>query len=818
MSYDLPVSYQYSRDPALRQAYWGGRITQEHTDELAKISRQNAEMQAQATLAAGAMVSSRIQAANIASMEAMRENTAMLNNALEAGFQALETGLQAVESGVRNVARAVGEMNADMNMGFARLDSAILASSTSICERLDVINNTLSNPRYTQARELYREAEKNFGKGFYEEALGDALKSVEINKADYFSWFLLGKVYLFGAGEFSAVADLDKALESLGTAVKYITPDARNNNDAKRLAAEIMFHLGLARLYKSNVLSIESSGSAEAARYFDEAQRAFDQSGAYSDKMLEARFMAAWCKAQPAGGDGTAARDEGGALADLEAAITGDALYAVKTAQDGGFALITDGFNALMERLRAALAVKVQAALIALEEPANQLQRLMETYGGKLSEDIAPSWQKIERFLAANPAVDQAGYVDLARVLPAIEQCAVLTGNAVTRIKNEQAAEQAAAWEALVRMFGIEGTTVTGYRGPDGDVTIPKGVTSIGEKAFSQNKGITSVIIPEGVTSIGARAFYGCDGLTSVTIPPSVTSIGGSAFSGCSNLTSVTIPPSVTTIEAWAFSGCSNLTSVIIPPGVTTIEEYAFYGCKGLTSFIIPQGVTTIGKSAFSGCKGLTSVTIPPGVTTIGEYAFYGCEGLTSVTFPPGVTSIGEYAFYDNKLTEVVIPNSVTSIGKYAFANRSIFTITIGANVNVGEKAWDYNFDSAYNSHGKKAGKYVPKNLDLHSWTRHAVTWEGKGKYKDAVRWQIIGSLLGLVPLIGGFVVGHWFIGIILALVTALVVAFAFIARGWGILALAVIGGSIALGIQVGHPVIFGIIGVIAGLVVWSKG
>lgn len=51
-----------------------------------------------------------------------------------------------------------------------------------------------------------------------------------------------------------------------------------------------------------------------------------------------------------------------------------------------------------------------------------------------------------------------------------------------------------------------------------------------------------AVVIPESVvyggkayyvTSIGDHAFYDCNGLTSVTIPNSVTSIGGYAFSRC---------------------------------------------------------------------------------------------------------------------------------------------------------------------------------------------------------------------------------------------------------------------------------------------
>ena len=68
---------------------------------------------------------------------------------------------------------------------------------------------------------------------------------------------------------------------------------------------------------------------------------------------------------------------------------------------------------------------------------------------------------------------------------------------------------------------------------PTGAVTVPttlggKPVTSIGEEAFVDCSGLTSVTIPNSVTSIGDGAFIGCSGLTSVTIPNSVTSIGAS--------------------------------------------------------------------------------------------------------------------------------------------------------------------------------------------------------------------------------------------------------------------------------------------------
>ena len=229
-------------------------------------------------------------------------------------------------------------------------------------------------------------------------------------------------------------------------------------------------------------------------------------------------------------------------------------------------------------------------------------------------------------------------------------------------------------------------------------------VTSIGDRAFQNCSGLTSVTIGNSVTSIGKSAFYGCSGLTSVEIPNTVTSIGTQAFCFCSGLTSVTIGNSVTSIGEYAFYGCTGLTSVTIPNSVTSIGNYAFSGCTGLTSvvlnsdaivshsysynnniknvfgsqvteYIIGDSVTSIGEYAFYQCSGLTSVTIGNSVTSIGDYAFRNCSGLTSVTIPNSVTSIGRWAFDGcTGLTSVTIPNSVTSIGDFAFSSCSGLT------------------------------------------------------------------------------------------------------------------------------------------------
>ena len=146
------------------------------------------------------------------------------------------------------------------------------------------------------------------------------------------------------------------------------------------------------------------------------------------------------------------------------------------------------------------------------------------------------------------------------------------------------------------------------------------------------------VVIPESVehegtaysvTSIGDYAFYNCSGLTSVTIPNSVTSIGDEAFYKCSGLTSVRISD----IAAWC-----NIDFADVYSNPLYYAHHLYLNGEEVKDLVIPNSVTSIGYATFHGCSGFTSVTIPNSVTSIGDYAFSECSGLTSVTIPNRVT------------------------------------------------------------------------------------------------------------------------------------------------------------------------------------
>ncbi len=95
------------------------------------------------------------------------------------------------------------------------------------------------------------------------------------------------------------------------------------------------------------------------------------------------------------------------------------------------------------------------------------------------------------------------------------------------------------------------------------EVTVPDGVTAVGEYAFYQCRSIRKVILPDGVTAIGKGAFWDCRYLESIHIPDSLISVGTMAFQCCYSLPELTLPASVREISPLAFGDWNNAMQII---------------------------------------------------------------------------------------------------------------------------------------------------------------------------------------------------------------------------------------------------------------
>ena len=278
---------------------------------------------------------------------------------------------------------------------------------------------------------------------------------------------------------------------------------------------------------------------------------------------------------------------------------------------------------------------------------------------------------------------------------------------------------------------GFSETPWAGYAEEIRQVSVQKGVTSIGRNAFADCKALTAVSLPDSLTAIEKLAFYGCSALRELSLPGKLTKIGNSAFASCTALTSVTVPTGVTELGQSAFERCSSLRSVALPNGLsgtlsstfgdcTALEQisipdsvtelrFAFDGCTALRTVQLPKGLKKLGQSSFRGCTSLSAIVIPDGTEEIGYEAFSGCTGLTSVSIPDSVRAVKSKVFQDTAflqdaanwqdgllyagncliradaaLTGCVLPDTVTCVAAGAFEDcAALRSVTLPRNLEI---------------------------------------------------------------------------------------------------------------------------------------
>lgn len=253
-------------------------------------------------------------------------------------------------------------------------------------------------------------------------------------------------------------------------------------------------------------------------------------------------------------------------------------------------------------------------------------------------------------------------------------------------------------WNTIKNMTGLralymENTTVTDIpasafvNNPLYYFSFPKGLKTIGERAFYDRYLYGHLSFPETLESIGNYAFYR-NNITSLTLPASLTTLGTYAFQSNASLTEVTLGGGFATIPSYSFQSCTALKTVNNCSSITSVGSYAFYGCTMLESMkdlratnyssqsfyncqklneIDLTTAKTIGSEAFYQCYAITELDLQS-CTSLGDYCFRGCLGLTKVRFNDAITTIPYYSFYNCRaLEDIILGASVRSLGSNCF-------------------------------------------------------------------------------------------------------------------------------------------------------
>ena len=131
---------------------------------------------------------------------------------------------------------------------------------------------------------------------------------------------------------------------------------------------------------------------------------------------------------------------------------------------------------------------------------------------------------------------------------------------------------------------------------PIREIKLPSTLEYLGERAFERTS-ISEMVLPNSLKNVGKGACANMPKLIKVTLPDGVTSIGDGAFAD-SPVGKINLPTTLTSIGTNAFRNTS-LINCVIPEGVTSIGDGAFYN-SGLNNCAIPDAVTEIGEKVFS--------------------------------------------------------------------------------------------------------------------------------------------------------------------------------------------------------------------------
>ena len=621
---------------------------------------------------------------------------------------AMLTGLQDMEYGIRGEIRestcaiiasqsilaesfkdSFDSVNNTLNIGFemvaagmGQLADSINAMSEAICNKLDEIHDIVNNPLLTASRELFRRASANFEKGYFEEALEDCKAAVEKNKTDYISWYLLGQIYLFGAGKFSNVIDLHKAEDAFLNAAKYIDADLGKSKEADELGSQIYYHLGYTRLLLSNDLLVEEK-TDESNKKLEEAQKASKNSSYLNNRNVKALYDNAK-ELHFLGKDKEA-------IEELKAAVRLEKNFALIAANDKNFESIWLDIEKAVLELRDELVQKCREKLRNIEtkfaesiaESRSEYEKKIENIKDKDFFAVSEFFEKeLEPYCFDAKRLDSC--LEFARFLKKIfeeaEDYLGLASKSSAYLDSLITIRYNGSLEGFIpfkrKLFREKDTFIFNRNshshkildgGTAGDVSIrnrfiikdysliikehkelfsnivcyDKDVLGYAEsKSFFKiskylcefNKKLKCkeiIEILKDIDEIRARdsgrreaykKFYEEETDWSEEFKEAHLNLWG------------TVKVGKEIEEAYGHNLNYLIDSAEISNGVKKLGEDAFFFCESLKSVKLPDSLEVIGKNAFSGCKNLKTINIPDSVKEIIEGAFAGCDNLDEET------------------------------------------------------------------------------------------------------------------------------------------------------------------------------------------
>ena len=291
--------------------------------------------------------------------------------------------------------------------------------------------------------------------------------------------------------------------------------------------------------------------------------------------------------------------------------------------------------------------------------------------------------------------------------------------------------------------FVIEGNRLVKYQGPGGEVTVPEGVTVLGEWAFEWS-GVTKVNLPESLEEIESYCFFECLELEDVTIPAGTREISeAQAFAYCPKIQAFKVAEGNTryvAVDGVLFTADRKVLlfypdgkdtdAYFIPEGTERLGQAAFSKPAMLTTVVVPSTLKELElDNSFTGCIGLNAVLVSPengryrtykgalydkdnsliyypngktaasagnddflpDIKDIGPWAFQHDQHLKTVKLPDGIESVGWMCFtFAESVEEITVPESVEQISGYAFADcKTLKRVTV------------LNPDAVFESEGK---------------------------------------------------------------------------------------------------------------------